>query len=132
MRQFYREFDIYRTVDFIFENAVVVFQNCNLYPRLSSTGQFNAITAQGRTDPNQNTGTSIYNSTIKPNDLAPNITTLKTSLGRPVERVFKDGLFAMFYGQFEILRIDYKRSQHSFNARFTKNSYHHSLQCKFV
>ncbi|CAL5194489.1 unnamed protein product [Lathyrus oleraceus] len=84
MRQFYRECDIYGTVDFIFGNAAVVFQNCNLYPRLPNPGQFNAITAQGRTDPNQNTGTSIHNSTIKAaDDLAPNITTVKTYLGRP-------------------------------------------------
>lgn len=39
-------------------------QNCNLYPRLPMTGQFNAITAQGRTDPNQNTGTSIQKCNI--------------------------------------------------------------------
>ncbi|KAK2418746.1 putative pectinesterase/pectinesterase inhibitor [Trifolium repens] len=84
MRQFYRECDIYGTVDFIFGNAAVVFQNCNLYPRLPSTGQFNAITAQGRTDPNQNTGTSIHNTTIKAaDDLAPMIGTVKTYLGRP-------------------------------------------------
>jgi pectinesterase len=84
MRQFYRECDIYGTVDFIFGNAAVVFQNCNLYPRLPSTGQFNAITAQGRTDPNQNTGTSIHNATIKAaDDLAPMIGTVKTYLGRP-------------------------------------------------
>jgi pectinesterase len=84
MRQFYSECDIYGTVDFIFGNAAVVFQNCNLYPRLPSTGQFNAITAQGRTDPNQNTGTSIHNTTIKAaDDLAPMIGTVKTYLGRP-------------------------------------------------
>ncbi|KAK2364696.1 putative pectinesterase/pectinesterase inhibitor [Trifolium repens] len=84
MRQFYSECDIYGTVDFIFGNAAVVFQNCNLYPRLPSTGQFNAITAQGRTDPNQNTGTSIHNATIKAaDDLAPMIGTVKTYLGRP-------------------------------------------------
>ncbi|KAJ1402377.1 Pectinesterase, catalytic [Sesbania bispinosa] len=32
MRQFYRECDIYGTVDFIFGNAAVVLQNCNIYP----------------------------------------------------------------------------------------------------
>ncbi|KAJ6722728.1 PECTINESTERASE [Salix koriyanagi] len=32
-RQFYRECDIYGTVDFIFGNAAVVFQNCNIYAR---------------------------------------------------------------------------------------------------
>ncbi|KAG4928615.1 hypothetical protein JHK85_055101 [Glycine max] len=46
LRQFYRECDIYGTVDFIFGNAAVVLQNCNMYPRLPMSGQFNAITAQ--------------------------------------------------------------------------------------
>ncbi|KAJ7977597.1 Pectinesterase [Quillaja saponaria] len=84
LRQFYRECDIYGTVDFIFGNAAVVVQNCNLYPRLPKSGQFNAITAQGRTDPNQNTGTSIHNCTVRPaDDLAPFTGTVKTYLGRP-------------------------------------------------
>ncbi|KAB1200946.1 putative pectinesterase/pectinesterase inhibitor 7 [Morella rubra] len=84
LRQFYRECDIYGTVDFIFGNAAVVFQNCNLYPRLPMSGQFNAITAQGRTDPNQNTGTSIQNCTIRAaDDLASSNSTTQTYLGRP-------------------------------------------------
>ncbi|OIV90977.1 hypothetical protein TanjilG_16937 [Lupinus angustifolius] len=84
LRQFYRECDIYGTVDYIFGNAAVVFQNCNIYSRLPLSGQFNTITAQGRTDPNQNTGTSIQNATIKAAaDLAPNIGTVQTYLGRP-------------------------------------------------
>jgi pectinesterase len=45
LRQFYRECDIYGTVDFIFGNGAVVLQNCNIYPRLPLSGQFNAITA---------------------------------------------------------------------------------------
>ncbi|VVB06988.1 unnamed protein product [Arabis nemorensis] len=84
LRQFYRECDIYGTVDFIFGNAAVVFQNCNLYPRQPLPNQFNAITAQGRTDPNQNTGTSIHNCTIRPaDDLVSSNYTVKTYLGRP-------------------------------------------------
>lgn len=84
LRQFYRECDIYGTVDFIFGNAKVVFQNCNLYPRLPMSGQFNAITAQGRTDPNQDTGTSIHNCTIKAtDDLAASNGAVSTYLGRP-------------------------------------------------
>ncbi|PON66303.1 Pectinesterase, Tyr active site [Trema orientale] len=87
LRQFYRECDIYGTVDFIFGNAAVVFQNCNLYPRLPMANQFNAITAQGRTDPNQNTGISIHNCTVRAaDDLAPStggIPAAKTYLGRP-------------------------------------------------
>ncbi|WOH04612.1 hypothetical protein DCAR_0624023 [Daucus carota subsp. sativus] len=80
LRQFYRECDIYGTVDFIFGNAAVVLQNCNIYPRLPMEGQFNAITAQGRTDINQNTGTSIQNCTITE---AENLGSTATYLGRP-------------------------------------------------
>ncbi|KAG6652093.1 probable pectinesterase/pectinesterase inhibitor 20 [Carya illinoinensis] len=84
LRQFYRECDIYGTVDFIFGNAAVVLQNCNIYPRLPMSGQFNAITAQGRIDPNQNTGTSIHNCTIRAaDDLASSNTNTQTYLGRP-------------------------------------------------
>ncbi|KAK8509820.1 hypothetical protein V6N13_093665 [Hibiscus sabdariffa] len=84
LRQFYRECDIYGTVDFIFGNAAVVFQNCNIYPRQPMSGQFNAITAQGRTDPNQNTGTSIHDCNIMAaDDLASSNTSFKTYLGRP-------------------------------------------------
>ncbi|KNA09523.1 hypothetical protein SOVF_152850 [Spinacia oleracea] len=84
LRQFYRECDIYGTVDFIFGNANVVFQNCNIYPRLPLDNQFNAITAQGRTDPNQNTGISIENCVIRASDdLANSNSTTKTYLGRP-------------------------------------------------
>lgn len=83
LRQFYRECDIYGTVDFIFGNAAVILQNCNIYARLPMSGQFNALTAQGRTDPNQNTGTSIHNCTIKPtSELAASPAT-KSYLGRP-------------------------------------------------
>ncbi|KAF5739884.1 pectinesterase/pectinesterase inhibitor 41-like [Tripterygium wilfordii] len=84
LRQFYRNCDIYGTIDFIFGNSAAVFQNCNLYPRLPLDYQFNAITAQGRTDPNQNTGTSIHNCSIKAaSDLASSSGTIKTYLGRP-------------------------------------------------
>ncbi|XP_017255935.1 probable pectinesterase/pectinesterase inhibitor 20 [Daucus carota subsp. sativus] len=79
-RQFYRECDIYGTVDFIFGNAAVVLQNCNIFPRLPLQGQFNAVTAQGRTDINQNTGTSVQNCTITP---AENLGSTRTYLGRP-------------------------------------------------
>ncbi|KOM52820.1 hypothetical protein LR48_Vigan09g147900 [Vigna angularis] len=84
LRQFYRNCDIYGTVDFIFGNAAAVLQNCNIYPRLPMQNQFNAITAQARTDVNQNTGTSIHNCTITgASDLAGSNGTTKTYLGRP-------------------------------------------------
>ncbi|KAI8007223.1 Pectinesterase 2 [Camellia lanceoleosa] len=38
-RQFYKECDIYGTVDFIFGNAAVVLQNCMIYARKPMSGQ---------------------------------------------------------------------------------------------
>ncbi|CAK9186345.1 unnamed protein product [Ilex paraguariensis] len=82
-RQFYRECDIYGTVDFIFGNAAVVFQNCNLYAR-NPPNRTNTLTAQGRTDPNQNTGISIHNCRVKAApDLKPVQGSVQTFLGRP-------------------------------------------------
>ncbi|WCJ19053.1 Plant invertase/pectin methylesterase inhibitor superfamily [Euphorbia peplus] len=79
-RQFYRECHIIGTVDFIFGNSAVVFQNCNILPRKPMVGQKNTITAQGRFDPNQNTGISIQNCTIWPFE---NLGQVQTFLGRP-------------------------------------------------
>lgn len=84
LRQFYRECDVYGTVDFIFGNAAVVFQNCNLYARKPDPKQKNLFTAQGREDPNQNTGISILNCKIAAAaDLIPVQSTFKSYLGRP-------------------------------------------------
>ncbi|KAK7356381.1 hypothetical protein VNO80_15652 [Phaseolus coccineus] len=84
LRQFYRECDIYGTVDFIFGNAAVVFQNCNLYARKPNENQKNLFTAQGREDPNQNTGISIFNCKIAAaSDLIPVKSSFKSYLGRP-------------------------------------------------
>ncbi|TXG49357.1 hypothetical protein EZV62_025232 [Acer yangbiense] len=70
LRQFYRECDIYGTVDFIFGNAAVVLQNCNIYPRLPMSGQFNAITT--------------HSCTIKAtDDLASSDQNVQTYLGTP-------------------------------------------------
>ncbi|KAL2550244.1 putative pectinesterase/pectinesterase inhibitor 46 [Forsythia ovata] len=79
-RQFYRECNIYGTVDFIFGNAAVVIQNCNILPKKPMPGQQDTITAQGKIDPNQNTGISIQNCTILPSG---NLTGVNTFLGRP-------------------------------------------------
>ncbi|KAK0591812.1 hypothetical protein LWI29_008595 [Acer saccharum] len=129
LRQFYRECDIYGTVDFIFGNAAAVFQNCNLYARKPLPNQKNAFTAQGRSDPNQNTGISIHNCTIDAapdlaNDMLSNSSTTLNYLGRPWKEysrtVFMQsyigelinqvgwlewngtvGLETLFYGEFE-------------------------------
>ncbi|XP_054780042.1 pectinesterase 2-like [Prosopis cineraria] len=80
-RQFYRECDIYGTVDFIFGNAAVILQNCNLYARTPPQKTI-TFTAQGRTDPNQNSGIIIHNSkVIGSSDFNSN--NVKAYLGRP-------------------------------------------------
>ncbi|XP_059294690.1 pectinesterase [Lycium ferocissimum] len=84
LRQFYRDCDVYGTVDFIFGNAAVVLQNCNLYARKPNEKQKNIFTAQGREDPNQNTGISILGGKIaSAADLIPVESSFKNYLGRP-------------------------------------------------
>ncbi|KAL0414992.1 UNVERIFIED_CONTAM: Pectinesterase 3 [Sesamum latifolium] len=78
-RQFYRKCDITGTIDFIFGNSAVVFQNCNILPRQPLPNQFVTITAQGKKDPNQNTGISIQRCVMSPLDRL----TAPTYLGRP-------------------------------------------------
>ncbi|GLT46191.1 hypothetical protein SLA2020_199650 [Shorea laevis] len=79
-RQFYRDCDITGTIDFIFGNAAAVFQSCKIQPRQPLPNQFNTITAQGKKDPNQNTGISIQKCTISALD---STLTAQTYLGRP-------------------------------------------------
>ncbi|CAI9286227.1 unnamed protein product [Lactuca saligna] len=78
-RQFYRECDVTGTIDFIFGNAAVVYQNCKIMPRQPLPNQFVTITAQGKKDPNQNTGISIQKCDISAFDKL----TAATYLGRP-------------------------------------------------
>ncbi|KAI3694299.1 hypothetical protein L1987_77263 [Smallanthus sonchifolius] len=82
--QFYRECDIYGTIDFIFGDASAVLQNCNIYVRKPLHGQQNTITAQGRTNSTSNTGFVIHNSRVIPTpDLSLNDGLVMTFLGRP-------------------------------------------------
>lgn len=85
LRQFYRECTIQGTIDFIFGNAAAIFQNCLIIVRKPNAGQKNMITAQGRTDPNQNTGISLQNCTIEaaPDFNASDREYFSTFLGRP-------------------------------------------------
>ncbi|CAN8241471.1 unnamed protein product [Cochlearia groenlandica] len=83
-RQFYRECDIYGTIDFIFGNAAVVFQKCNIYARKPSKGNGNDITAQGRDKLKDETAIVIQGCSIRPtNDLTRSNYTVKSYLGRP-------------------------------------------------
>ncbi|KAL3532757.1 hypothetical protein ACH5RR_006278 [Cinchona calisaya] len=84
MRQFYKECIITGTIDFIFGDATVVFQSCQIFARKGLPNQKNTITAQGRKTSDEPTGFSIQFSNIsaEPDVLAaPNST--ETYLGRP-------------------------------------------------
>ncbi|KAI8546940.1 hypothetical protein RHMOL_Rhmol07G0158800 [Rhododendron molle] len=82
--QFFRECEIYGTVDFIFGNSAVVFQNCVIYVLKPRDSQKNTITAQKREFRDEKTGIIIQNCTIA---AAPNLRrqflNFKTFLGRP-------------------------------------------------
>ncbi|KAM5566840.1 pectinesterase [Rosa sericea] len=86
-RQFYRDCDIYGTVDFIFGDAAAILQNCNIYVRKPMSNQINTVTAQSRRDPNENTGIIIHNSRIT---AAPDLRAVqgsfRTYLGRPWQK----------------------------------------------
>ncbi|KAL4589365.1 hypothetical protein LXL04_002271 [Taraxacum kok-saghyz] len=93
-RQFFRECDIYGTVDYIFGNAAVVFQGCNIISRSPMPGQYTVIAAQSRDSPDQQTGISFQNcSILGTEDLrarssaivssSSNFTEVKSFLGRP-------------------------------------------------
>ncbi|CAA7017329.1 unnamed protein product [Microthlaspi erraticum] len=82
-RQFFRQCDVYGTVDFIFGNAASLFQNCRIFARYPPNG-VNTITAQGRVNLNQTTGIVIHNSVVRE---APGAQLgrrgVRTYLGRP-------------------------------------------------
>ncbi|KAI9191895.1 hypothetical protein LWI28_015141 [Acer negundo] len=84
LRQFYVSCYIAGTVDFIFGNAAVVLQNCDIHARRPNPGQKNMVTAQGRDDPNQNTGIVIQKCRIGgTKDLLEVKDRFATYLGRP-------------------------------------------------
>ncbi|KAF3795247.1 putative pectinesterase/pectinesterase inhibitor 36, partial [Nymphaea thermarum] len=82
LMQFYKECDIYGTIDFVFGDATAVLQSCNIYIRRPMDHQSNAITAQGRDDPGENTGIVIHNSMVAA-DSRFRPATIKSYLGRP-------------------------------------------------
>ncbi|KAL9353532.1 hypothetical protein Peur_056212 [Populus x canadensis] len=63
-RQFYRDCTITGTIDFIFGDAIAVFQNCKLVVRKPLENQQCIVTAQGRNETREPTGFVIQNCTI--------------------------------------------------------------------
>ncbi|XVF48813.1 hypothetical protein PTKIN_Ptkin03bG0218500 [Pterospermum kingtungense] len=87
LRQFYVQCLIAGTVDFIFGNAAAVFQDSDIHARRPNPNQRNMVTAQGRDDPNQNTGIVIQKCRIgATQDLEAVKTNFSTYLGRPWKR----------------------------------------------
>ncbi|KAG6508002.1 pectinesterase 3-like [Zingiber officinale] len=80
LRQFYRECHIAGTVDFIFGNAAATFQACLIRPKQALLHQENTVTAQGKSDPNQNTGFALQACSIQRLD---SDVTVPSYLGRP-------------------------------------------------
>ncbi|KAJ8767277.1 hypothetical protein K2173_017321 [Erythroxylum novogranatense] len=96
-RQFYRECDISGTVDYIFGNAAVVFQACNIISRMPMPGQFTVITAQSRDSLDEDTGISMQNcSVLATSDLYSNSGSVKSYLGRPW-RIYSTTVFMESY-----------------------------------
>uniref|UniRef100_A0A803KSR5 Pectinesterase n=1 Tax=Chenopodium quinoa TaxID=63459 RepID=A0A803KSR5_CHEQI len=83
-RQFYRNCDIYGTIDFIFGKAQAVFQNCTIYTRKPMEQQTNTIIAHKRPCSNICAGISIHECQIRAApDLEPVKSNYTTYLGRP-------------------------------------------------
>uniref|UniRef100_A0A7N0ZXA6 Pectinesterase n=1 Tax=Kalanchoe fedtschenkoi TaxID=63787 RepID=A0A7N0ZXA6_KALFE len=83
-RQFYRNCDIYGTVDFIFGNPSAVFQKCNIYLRKPSRGQEDVITAMARENATETTAMSFIECNIAAApDLDPSRDSVRSFLGRP-------------------------------------------------
>ncbi|KAL4560112.1 hypothetical protein LXL04_032261 [Taraxacum kok-saghyz] len=83
-RQFFVKCMIVGTVDFIFGNAAAIFQFCDILARRPDPHQGNMMTAQGRSDPHQNTGIVIQKCKLDAtSDLKAVKSQFKTYLGRP-------------------------------------------------
>ncbi|KAJ6955178.1 pectinesterase/pectinesterase inhibitor 36 [Populus alba x Populus x berolinensis] len=92
-RQFYRDCHIYGTIDFIFGNAAVVLQNCDIFVRKPNENQKNVIVAQGRKSPDENTGISIQGSRIGPAPDFIGVKNIPTFLGRPWRKYSRTVIF---------------------------------------
>lgn len=78
--QFYRDCEIYGTIDFIFGDATTLFQNCLIEVRVPLYKQTNTITAQHRENEDSITGIVLQNCSIKASQDLNNVTAY---FGRP-------------------------------------------------
>ncbi|KAF8379278.1 hypothetical protein HHK36_028711 [Tetracentron sinense] len=133
LRQFYRDCHVYGTIDFIFGNAATILQNCDIYIKRPMDYQGNMITAQGRDDPNENTGISIHGSWVSPTpDFKAVKGLFKSYLGRPWKKYSRtvflktdlDGVidpkgWTEWSGDFGLATLFYGEYMNSGNGAFT-------------
>jgi len=82
--QFFSNCLISGTIDFIFGHAAVILQNCRIVVRKPMANQFNTVTADGREQQDQPTGTIIHGGVITAEAaLEPEKFNFKSYLGRP-------------------------------------------------
>ncbi|XP_022951717.1 probable pectinesterase/pectinesterase inhibitor 39 [Cucurbita moschata] len=80
--QFFKECDIYGTVDFIFGNGLVVFQDCNIYARLVDI--HTTVTAQSKANLDEQSGFVFQNCTVTVSpEIASSRDKVLVFLGRP-------------------------------------------------
>ncbi|XP_004506985.1 probable pectinesterase/pectinesterase inhibitor 36 isoform X2 [Cicer arietinum] len=134
-RQFYRDCHIYGTIDFIFGDATVVLQNCDIFVRKPMSQQTNFITAQGRDDPNKPTGISIQSCRVRPSsEFSMFKDSIKTFLGRPWRKYSRtvylksdlDGLihpkgWGEWEGNFALSTLYYGEYMNTGNGASTQN-----------
>ncbi|KAM7463102.1 hypothetical protein LguiA_031224 [Lonicera macranthoides] len=83
-RQYYRDCTISGTIDFIFGDAAVVFQNCKMVVRKPGPNQACMVTAQGRKDPRSKGGIILQNCTVTGEpELMSSKPPVQQYLGRP-------------------------------------------------
>lgn len=82
--QFFRDCQIFGTIDFIFGNSKAVFQNCVIAARKPRHGQYIVLTAQNRRHQNENTGIVLQSCVITATEeLRKERHVYKYFLGRP-------------------------------------------------
>ncbi|KAH0752383.1 hypothetical protein KY285_005531 [Solanum tuberosum] len=82
-RQFFRECEIYGTIDFICGGATTLFQNCMIEARTPMARQYNTITAQKREFEHAASGIVLQNCTIRATDDLEKSDNITTYFGRP-------------------------------------------------
>ncbi|PHT88973.1 Pectinesterase 2 [Capsicum annuum] len=100
--QFFRDCEVYGTVDFIFGNAKVILQNCNIYARRPDDLQNEVtITAQGRKNKHEDTAIVLQGCTINvTQDLREREPKVRVFLGRSWKNHSRTIIMSSFLDEF--------------------------------